>query len=131
MIVAYTDGSSRGGPAGWAVLIEGELYSDWLAYATNNEAELYAVLQAVMLCPAWEQLLIRTDSKLAIGWLSLGWRIRKQHNLGLVKVYFDVCHAKDLTVRFEHVHGHSGDPRNEKVDRAAHAQAGIALALQE
>ena len=130
-VTAYTDGSSIGnpGPAGWAVLLEGELVSDWLPFASNNEAELYAILQAAMLCPAGEELHIYTDSKLAIGWLCWSWRIRSTHIQDLVRTYSEVVRAKDLTVRLFKVKGHSSEPGNDRVDRAAKAQARIAYSL--
>ena len=130
-MIAYTDGSSIGnpGPAGWAVVLEGELVSDWLPHASNNEAELYAILQAVMLCPPGIELSIYTDSKLAIGWLCWSWRIRSRRIAALAQAHFAVVDAKELIVRLYKVKGHSGSKENERADRAAKAQARIAQSL--
>jgi ribonuclease HI len=133
-VIAYTDGSSRGnpGPSGWAALIGDELYSDYLEHATNNEAEVWACLMAVSYAPPGCELHIVTDSKWAIRWLSGEKGTRKKHIAGLIKAYHDVRIAKGIkVVTFEHVHGHRGHPQNERVDRAAHAQATKAMRMLE
>ena len=129
---AYTDGSSRGNPgaAGWAVLIEGVLHSDWVGYATNNEMELRAIVECVQLCPPYTHLFIHTDSKLCIGWLSQSYGMRNKQLIAIAKAYFIVKGTKKIVVTFKHVKGHSGDPNNQRVDRAARAQSGIALNLE-
>ena len=131
-ITAYTDGSARGnpGPAGWAVLIDGELYSDWVEYASNNWAEMYAILQAVMLAPSGVHLYIYTDSKLCIGWLSQSYGMRNKQLIDIAKAYFIVKATKHIVVTLKHVRGHNGDSGNQRVDRAAHAESGIAFNLQ-
>jgi len=127
VIVIYTDGSAIGnpGPAGWAVLVEntGEIESGYLPNATNNQAELFAVLKAVELCPADEEVTIVTDSKMAVGWLSRSWRIRQPHILTICSAYFATIRAKNLQVKFELVRGHRGLPGNELVDKEARRQA--------
>jgi len=127
-VTAYTDGSSRGnpGPAGWAVLIEGVLHSDRVGYATNNEMELRAIVECVQLCPPYTHLYLHTDSRLCIGWLSQSTGMRNENLIAMAKAYFAIIQAKHIVVTFVHVKGHSGDPNNQRVDRAARAQSGIA-----
>lgn len=126
--VAYTDGASSGnpGPSGWAVLINGELLSGWVECATNNQMELFAAYQALDHCPAYEHLTIVSDSKLAIGMLSKGWQTKVQHLQDIVDAFQAVVEAKEVTVAFLKVKGHSNSPENGKVDRAAVAQTRIA-----
>jgi ribonuclease HI len=128
MRTAYTDGaaSSNPGPSGWAYTLDGELESGRFPCATNNQMEMYAILQAVMNCQYQDVVKIHTDSKLSIGWLSKGFRCRKDHIREIRDLCWDIASMKHLTVQFEHVKGHAGNPDNLRVDRAAHAQAKVA-----
>lgn len=121
--IAYTDGASIGNPgnAGWAVLFDnGVLISDPLPRTTNNVAELTAIWMAVEHAPAdCTHLTIRTDSKLAIGWITQGWQVRHAHISALLNTYFRAKKDRNITVTFEKVKGHSNDERNNIVDRAA------------
>ena len=127
-VMAFTDGSVQGnpGPAGWAALVDGVLYSDSVGHATNNEAEMLAIMYAVMYAPSRCRLFIHTDSKLAIGWLSKSFGMRNKDLIRIAKAYFVIIKAKGIVVTFKHVKGHSGDPGNTRVDRAAKARSGIA-----
>lgn len=127
-INAWTDGASSGnpGPAGWAVLIDGELIADCVLYATNNEMELFAAYQAVANCPAYYELTIHTDSKLTIGLLGMGWHTVKPHLAALQAIVLEVAQLRGVALRFEKSKGHAFDENNNRVDRAAVTQARIA-----
>ena len=118
---AFTDGSSLGnpGPAGWAVLLDDKLYSGSIDMCTNNYAEMFAVMQAIKRALPNSKLEIYTDSKLIIGWFTQGYRIQYDHIRELKKESDKETASKGLQVTFHKVKGHSGDPRNNRVDIVA------------
>jgi ribonuclease HI len=123
--IAYTDGACSGnpGPAGSGmVLIEpgGKIHEgfEYLgASSTNNVAELTGILRAVEAIPPHaNSIAIHTDSKYAIGVLSLGWKAKVNQEL--------VARARAVlatrtNVRLVYVPGHSGVPLNERADELA------------
>lgn len=121
----YTDGSSIGnpGPAGWACMIGDEIYSGGLPHATNNEAELRAVYEALKLAPPQAAITICTDSKLVVGWLNLGWKMRYQHIRDLYTQICQIMIEKHITLRCRKVQGHSFDIANGLVDARARKEA--------
>jgi len=127
-ILVYTDGSCRkGNPgrAGWGFLVDDEKApyesSGSLGPAkTNNIAELTALLHAFEYVRKTyphklKKIHFLTDSKYAIGLLTLGWRAKENKELiNQVKAAFDPS-------RFElhHVPAHCGVENNERVDKLA------------
>jgi len=85
--------------------------------------ELYACMQAAVLCPAYSHLFIYTDSKLCIGWLSQGMGMRSRQLIAIAKAYFVTVEEKHLVVTFKHVKGHMATDDNLRADRAARAQS--------
>ena len=128
--VAYTDGASSGnpGPAGWAVLIDGEVIADCELHATNNEMELFAMYQAIANCEPGIGLIIVSDSKLAIG-LMTGWNTDKRHLSKIRDIALEVAEIKGVTLSFEKTKGHAFDQYNNIVDRAAVTQSRMALGI--
>lgn len=125
MIDVFTDGSSLGnpGPSGWACIVDGRLFHGSLPLATNNQAELYAIFQAVLLCPEQSPVLVHTDSKLCVGWLGKGWRMNHAHIRSLVKAIVDIAKKKKLLLFYRYVKGHSGHKENEIVHAFARSEA--------
>lgn len=123
--VSYTDGSSRGnpGPAGWAVLQDGELYGDMLGTTTNNYAELFAVWQAILISPPNSHSIIHTDSRLVIGWLSMGWAINKRHIAQLASDFWHDALDEHKTYELVWVKGHADSTENLIVDNEALRQS--------
>ena len=122
--IVYSDGSSLGnpGPAGWAAYIveTQKLVSGELRRATNNEAEMSAVLYALGEIPDCSEVVIVTDSKLVIGWLCQNWKTKSNPNIGeLRKSIFILREAKKLDVSFKWVKGHTTDQWNNLVDMTA------------
>ena len=133
-IRAAADGSALGnpGPAGWAWYVDD---SCWAAggwkHATNNQAELTAVLQffrATAHLP--DDLLILCDSQYVIncvtkwmpGWKRKGWRKadgKPVLNVELLREIDDELVGR--TYRFEWVKGHANHPLNEAADSRARA----------
>ena len=120
--IAYTDGACSGnpGPAGSGFIVippgkspvEG---CEWLGVGTNNVAEITAVLRAVEAIPKDVVAVVHTDSKYAIGVLSLGWKAKA--NQELIARTRAVLHGRK--VRFVYVKGHAGIPLNERADELA------------
>lgn len=138
-IIAYTDGACSGnpGPGGWGVLLqakagqkivkEKELYGG-LSLTTNNQMELTAAIAALEVLNKKSTITIVTDSiyvKNGITvwlkkWENNGWRTannKKIKNIELWKKLHEL--AKNHTVNWLWVKGHTGNPGNEKADSLA------------
>jgi ribonuclease HI len=121
--VAYTDGACSGnpGPAGSGVVLvspKGRMFEgfEYLGEATNNVAELTAILRAVEWLPLPASgIVVHTDSQYAIGVLQKGWRAKVNQEL--------VARTKRAVetrgARLVYVPGHSGVPLNERADELA------------
>jgi ribonuclease HI len=121
--IAYTDGACSGnpGPAGCGVVIvspSGKAHEglEFLGQATNNVAELTAILRAVEWIPSHARaVVVHTDSQYAIGVLEKGWKAKANQEL--------VHRAKQLVhqrgARLVYVPGHRGVALNERADALA------------
>jgi ribonuclease HI len=121
--IAYTDGACSGnpGPAGSGVVLvspDGKMHEgfEFLGDATNNVAELTAILRALeWIPPEARAILVHTDSQYAIGVLQKGWKAKANGEL--------VARAKQAVeargARLAYVPGHSGVPLNERADELA------------
>jgi ribonuclease HI len=121
--VAYTDGACSGnpGPAGSGVVLvspDGKMHEgfEYLGEATNNVAELTAILRALeWVPPEARAIVVHTDSQYAIGVLQKGWKAKA--NGELVARTKHVVDARGA--RLVYVPGHSGVPLNERADQLA------------
>jgi ribonuclease HI len=118
----YADGACSGnpGPAGLGISsTDGAELSEYLGSATNNVAELTAVLRvAEKYADDPRPIEIRTDSQYAIGVLTKGWKAKANTEL--------VAQVKKALARMGDVHltyvpGHSGVAGNERADELARA----------
>jgi ribonuclease HI len=120
---AYTDGACSGnpGPAGSGVVLVapgGKMHEgfEYLGEATNNVAELTAILRALEWIPSGaSSIIVHTDSKYAIGVLTKGWKAKA--NPELIARTRKLIEARKP--RLEYVPGHSGVPLNERADELA------------
>ena len=133
-IRAAADGSALGnpGPAGWAWYVD---ESCWAAggwkHATNNQAELTAVLQLFRATAHLDDdLLILCDSQYVIncvtkwmpGWKKKGWRKADGKPVMNVELLKEIdAELVGRTYRFEWVRGHANHPLNEAADSRARA----------
>jgi ribonuclease HI len=120
---AFTDGACSGnpGPAGSGVVLVapgGKLHEglEYLGEATNNVAELTAILRALeWIPPEARGIVVHTDSKYAIGVLTKGWKAKANPEL--------IARTRRLVesrgARLEYVPGHQGVPLNERADSLA------------
>ena len=121
--IAYTDGACSGnpGPAGSGMVViapGGKVHEgfEYLGVATNNVAELTAVLRGVESIPRDAlSVAVMTDSKYAIGVLTQGWKAKA--NQELIHKTREVLHGR--RIRLVYVPGHAGVPMNERADELA------------
>jgi ribonuclease HI len=122
-LLVYADGACSGnpGPAGVGVVArwddqQREL-SEYIGDATNNIAELTAVLRAVELARELQRpLRLYTDSKYSIGVLMQGWKAKA--NKELVAQVREAL-ARHGDAQLFHVRGHEGVTLNEHADELA------------
>jgi ribonuclease HI len=120
--IAYTDGACSGNPgpagAGFIVIPPGESPREGcesLGIGTNNVAEITAILRAIEGIPKTVVAVVHTDSKYAIGVLSLGWKAKANKEL----IARTRAALEGRRVRFVYVPGHAGIPLNERADELA------------
>ncbi len=119
-VLAYTDGACTGnpGPAGLGVVVLGEggvELSEYLGHATNNIAELTAILRALERVPRDKPIVVHTDSQYAIGVLQKGWKAKA--NQELIATIKRALAGRDVTLVY--VRGHAGVTWNERCDQLA------------
>lgn len=127
-VIVYADGACSGnpGPAGLGVVIldgaERRELSEFLGRATNNIAELSALLRAAQdLAGRSEPVRMYTDSKYSIGVLTQGWKAKKNPQL-IAEVKAALEGLGD--VRIYYVPGHAGFALNERADELAREAIG-------
>ena len=123
--IVYTDGACSGnpGPAGAGFLVvdpvtrERREGYEWLGHATNNVAELQAILRGLEGVPDKNaRIRIHTDSSYAIGVLQKGWKAKK--NPELIATIREALEDRPHAV-LVYVPGHAGVELNERVDELA------------
>jgi ribonuclease HI len=124
-ITVYADGACSGnpGPAGLGVVIydrhERRELSEFLGRATNNIAELTAILRAAeALVEETRPIVLKTDSQYSIGVLTKGWRAKANPEL-IAKVKAALAKVPHMKLRY--VEGHAGHAGNERADELARA----------
>jgi ribonuclease HI len=89
---------------------------EYLGIATNNIAELTAILRAAELVPRGAAAVVHTDSQYSIGVLTKGWKAKANQELvANVKTAL----AGRTGFRLQYVPGHAGVPLNERADELA------------
>ncbi|MBX7195245.1 MAG: ribonuclease HI [Sandaracinaceae bacterium] len=124
-LTVYADGACSGnpGPAGLGVVIyeasgKREL-SEYLGRATNNIAELTAILRAAeALVDESRPIVLKTDSQYSIGVLTKGWKAKANPDL-IADVKAALAKVPHMKIRY--VEGHAGHSGNERADELARA----------
>jgi ribonuclease HI len=137
-VTITTDGAARGnpGPGGWAALLQhgakekllvGEEPSD----TTNNAMELMAAIGGLEALKRASRVTLRADSTYVIEGLKrlLDGGAPAQKNRALWERL--AAAARLHAIVFEWVKGHSGDPRNERVNAEANEAARRAYLARE
>lgn len=119
----FADGACSGnpGPAGLGIHMvspDGTAHDgfEYLGEATNNVAELTAILRAAELLPAGVDAVVHTDSQYSIGVLTKGWKAKANQAL-ITQVKAALAQRKGW--RIVYVPGHAGVPGNERADELA------------
>ncbi|MFF5620223.1 ribonuclease H family protein [[Kitasatospora] papulosa] len=137
-IIAACDGASKGnpGPAAWAwVVADGQGNPQrWeagpLGTATNNVAELTALLELLRSTDPAVPVEVRMDSQYAMnavtkwlpGWKRNGWKTsggKPVANRELVVAIDELLSTRSVTFRYVPAHQVGGDPLNAVADQAA------------
>lgn len=123
-IHVWTDGACSGNPgqAGLGVVIVGDgpgqrEISEYLGEATNNIAELTAILRGLeAVTDRTRPVIVYSDSAYSIGLLTQSWKAKK--NVELVQELRELV-GEFSDLRFVKVAAHSGVALNERVDQLA------------
>ena len=140
MIKIYTDGSclTNPGDGGWAAIINinGEIkkISGNEKNTTNNRMELMAPINALKNINSKDPIEIFTDSKyVKIGitewintWVLNNWKTSKKENVKNKDLWLELHKLnQSLSVKWNWVKAHAGDPLNEEVDMLAKKAANL------
>ena len=138
-IKVYTDGACKGnpGPGGWGVYIqsnedEKELYGG-NPETTNNQMEMQAALEALKHLKDKDEVIeLYTDSNyLRQGitewiykWKKNNWRTAAKKPVANRDLWIEISDLNEkMTVEWNWVKGHAGDPGNERADALANVGA--------
>ncbi len=122
-VEVYTDGACSGnpGPAGVGVVMKYKGHtkeiSKYIGHATNNIAELLAVLTALRaIKDPSRKIVLYTDSTYVEGVLAKNWKARANREI-IRAIKKEMQRFADLTIK--KVEGHTGVEGNEQADRLA------------
>lgn len=128
----WTDGACAGNgspnaKAAWAFVSgKTEKAGPVIGKQTNNTAEGYAIYHALLWAATEKKKIIKvySDSQITLNNLKKSPDKIKE-NREIFELIEDLIAANNLTVDYEKVLGHSGNPNNERADRLANKLAGI------
>lgn len=133
-VLIHCDGACSGnpGPGAWAALLETGRHEREIAGfdsdTTNNRMELMAALEAlralkrpcVVEVHSDSQYLIRGMTEWMAGWIARGWVNSSKQAVANRDLWEALqAAAAPHEVSWHWVRGHSGHPKNERVDRIA------------
>lgn len=136
----WSDGSSLADrSAGWAIYAQRHDGTAFTRHGserdrTHNQAEMFALLQAIKAIPLGTSAVIRSDSTYAIGaastwratWEKNGMRNSKKQPVEhqeLVRRLWEELDRRPGLIRLEWVKGHASNEGNERVDTLANRAA--------
>lgn len=137
-VAIFTDGACLGnpGPGGWAALLcwrgTEKMLAGGDAATTNNRMELMAAIAALESLKRECDVHLTTDSQYVrqgieqwvAKWRANGWRTAGKEPVKNQDLWQRLAAAAERhRVRWAWVRGHAGHPENERVDRAARAEA--------
>ena len=126
-VIVYTDGAclSNPGPMGIGFIL---CYNGheikvgrYIGEGTNNRAEIWAVIEALKSIKKKDvHVILHTDSQLVYGYLTQGWKVKK--NKELVEEMKRLC-EEFARLEVVKVKGHADNAANNEVDRLARKAA--------
>ncbi len=135
----FTDGACIGnpGPGGWAALLQfngsEKLISGGEKFSTNNKMELQAVIEGLKALTRKSEVAIYTDSQYIVnafkqGWLKRwqvgGWQTAAREPVKNKEHWLELSELAEFhQLHWHWVRGHNGHVENERVDKAARAEA--------
>lgn len=137
-VTLYTDGSALGNPGrgGWGYILKYKQLetsdSGNVKHATNNQMELYAVIQGLKKLNKPCKVQLYSDSKYVLdglntwmkNWKKNGWKTASKKQVKNKDLWISLDElASKHDIHFNWVKGHNGDPYNEKVDKLANLAA--------
>ena len=140
MITIYTDGSclTNPGSGGWAAIIDDgkeiKKISGNEKNTTNNRMELLAPINALKGMKPGVQIKIYTDSQYVKNgitewintWMVNNWKNSKKEDVKNKDLWIDLYNLnKSLSIQWNWVKAHNGDPLNEEVDLLAKKAANL------
>ena len=140
MIKIYTDGSCLENPGngGWAAIINENGNTRKISgnekNTTNNRMELMAPINALKNINSKDPIEIFTDSKYVKNgitewintWVLNNWKTSKKENVKNKDLWLELHKLnQSLSVKWNWVKAHAGDPLNEEVDMLAKKAANL------
>jgi len=134
IVDVYTDGACKGnpGPGGWGVLLRWNAHEKELfggePNTTNNRMELRAVIEALAALKRDSSVRLHTDSKYVLdgittwihNWKKRGWKTAGKKPVKNVDLWQQLdALARQYTITWVWVKGHSGHDGNERADELA------------
>ena len=129
IVIIYTDGACRGNPGigAWAATLEyngntKDIFG-FVEYTTNNQMELTAVIESLKILKRQCDVMIYTDSQYVqkgiTEWIH-GFKKRNWKNVKNVELWLELDELNNNhKVTWHWVRGHSGNLKNEYVDKLA------------
>ena len=134
----YTDGACSGnpGPGGWGVLIEIDNENIELSggdrETTNNRMELMAAIKALEEIDKDYEITLYTDSNYVkdgitswiSNWKKNNWKTAAKKPVANRDLWIEISDLNEkMSVEWNWVKGHAGDPGNERADELANMGA--------
>lgn len=123
-VFVYCDGASRGNPGSAAIAYtikdeNGVLlkqYSECIGDCTNNIAEYKAIIEGLSTCSSFTrtEVVVCSDSQLAITQINKSWRINKEH---LKKLYEEVKNKETMYEKVTYIHKMRTNQNLKEVDK--------------
>ncbi|MFX1297002.1 MAG: ribonuclease HI family protein [Promethearchaeota archaeon] len=123
-VFVYCDGASRGNPGSAAIAYiikdkDGHILKQankHIGECTNNIAEYKAIIEGLNACSSFtrNEVILCSDSNLAIKQISKIWKINKDH---LKKLYFEVKNKESLFNKVTFIHKLRANENIKEVDK--------------
>lgn len=134
-IEVYSDGSgatkNKPGGYGYVVVVNGFKFfegSGYIPFATNNDAELAGAIEGLRSLNGLTfnfsdsnevEFWLVSDSQIILNWANGSYQFKQEDKMDKYNQLRGL--VKQFNVKTRWVHGHNGDPNNERCDKLANA----------